>query len=120
MIPAISENDFQTLEKVLERKQSHYKTFLKGLMKKFRKVKDHEVSKKTIRLNSVVELWHSLLQKVIKVKIVLPSQENLMTKNISFFSPMGIAMIGYTENDLITISGPVLNKELRILRVTNV
>lgn len=119
MIPAISEVDFQKLEDVLEKKQSHYKTFLSDLMKKFKKVKDDEVHNKTVRLNSVVELWHSLLKKVIKIRIVLPSQENIHKMNISFFSPISMALIGYTENDLITLSGPGVNKKLRILKVTN-
>lgn len=119
MIPTISETDFQKLDEVLEKKQSNYKKFLKSLMNKFRKVNEHEISRKTVRLNSVVELWHSVFKKVIKIKIVLPSQENLNTRNISFFSPISMALIGYTENDLITLKSAGINKYLRIIKVTN-
>jgi len=119
MIPAISENDFQKLNDVLEKKEAYYKIFLKGLIKKFRRVKENEITKKTVRLNSVVELWHSLFKKVIRIKIVLPSQENIKTKEISFFSPISMALIGYTENDLITLPSAGSNKKLRILKVTN-
>lgn len=119
MIPTISETDFQKLDEVLEKKQSHYKRFLKELMQKYRRVKDNEISIKTVRLNSVVELWHSVLNKVIKIKIVLPSHENLNVNNLSFFSPISMALIGYTENDLITLPSHGMKKTLRIIKVTN-
>lgn len=119
MTPIISEADVQKLDEVVQKKQSHYKKFLIGLMNRFKKVKEHEIPKKTVRLNSVVELWHSVFKRVIKIKIVLPAQENLNTKRISFFSPISMALIGYTENDLITMKSIGMNKYLRIIKVTN-
>lgn len=119
MIPIISETDFQKLDEVIENKQLNYKNFLKTLMGKFKKVKEHEISSTTVRLNSVVELWHSVLKKVIKIKIVLPYQEKLNSSNMSFFSPISMALIGYGENDLITLRSPGIDKTLRIIKVTN-
>lgn len=119
MIPSISEKDYQKLNQVLDKTQAQYKKFLKNLMAKFRKVKEHEIQRNTVRLNSVVEFWHSILRKIVKIKIVLPAQANLRTKNISFFSPISIALIGHTENDLVTLPGPGVQKRIRIIKVTN-
>lgn len=119
MEPIISENDFNAINKVLVEQKSKESNFLRGLLKKFKLVKEKDVSDKTVRLNSIVEIWHSLLKKIIKIRIVLPKKENIKQKYISVFSPISMALIGYKENDIVEVNMPGLKKHFKILKVTN-
>lgn len=119
MKPIISEKDYKQLSLALKKKKTYYQNFLKSLMLRLQKVKDFEVNIKTVRLNSIVELWHSLLQKVVKIKIVMPAQANLRKRNISVFSPIAMALLGYKENDTVLLEGQGVNKEMKILKVIN-
>jgi transcription elongation GreA/GreB family factor len=119
MKPIISEKEYKQLSLALRKKKVYYQNFLKSLMQRLQKVKDFEVHIKTVRLNSIVELWHSLLQKVVKFKIVMPRQANLSKKNLSVFSPIAMALLGHKENDIVFLEGQGVDKQLRIIKVTN-
>ncbi|MBP7808446.1 MAG: GreA/GreB family elongation factor [Bacteroidia bacterium] len=119
MEPIISENDFNAINEVLIKQKQKEGNFFRGLLKKFKLVKEKEVSDKTVRLNSVVEVWHSLLKKIIKIRIVLPTKENIKQKYVSVFSPISMALIGYKENDTVEINMPGLKKHFKIIKVTN-
>jgi regulator of nucleoside diphosphate kinase len=119
MEPIISETDYKALRKILVKQKSTYGKFLKGLLQKFKRVKEKEMSDKTVRLNSIVEVWNSLLKKIMKIKIVLPSLANIKEKKISIFSPISLALIGYKENDVVEMDIPGVRKQLKIIRVIN-
>lgn len=119
MLPIISETDYKKLGQAVVEKQSHETTLLKKLLKKLHIVKDQDVSKKTIRLNSIVILWHSLLRKIVRFRIVLPHKADLKSRNISVLTPIGMALIGHKENDSLTVAVPGIEKEFTVLRVTN-
>lgn len=119
MQPVISEKDYKELDHILVKKETHETKFLKTLLKRLRIVKDNEVSKKTIRLNSLVVLWNSLLKKIVKFRIVSPGKEDLKAGKISVLSPISMAIMGHQENDTLTLNTPGLKKELRVIEVKN-
>lgn len=119
MEPIISESDFNTINEVLIEQKNKESHFLRGLLKKFKLVKEKEVPAKTVRLNSIVEVWHSLLKKIIKIRIVLPKKENIKERSVSVFAPISMALIGYKENDSVEINMPGLKKHFKIIKVTN-
>jgi len=119
MIPIISETDYTALNEVLVQQKDKERNFLKGLLQKFKRVKEKEMPEKTVRLNSIVEIWHSLLKKIIKIRIVLPYKANLKERQISVFAPISLALIGHKENDMIEMVIPGLKKQMKIIRVIN-
>jgi regulator of nucleoside diphosphate kinase len=119
MQPVISETDYNELGQLLVKEKNHETKFLKILLKRLRIVKEKDISKKTIRLNSLVIFWHSLLKKIVWLKIVAPEKADLKTRQVSVLSPISMALMGYKENDDLTINIPGVQKKLRIIRVTN-
>lgn len=88
-------------------------------MSKIRVVRDELLPKSTIRLNSVVLLWHSILRKTVNFRLVSPDHADLKNRNISVFSPIGMAIMGHSENDRIAVSIGGIGKELKIIKVLN-
>lgn len=119
MQPVISEIDHNVLGQLIVKQKSHEIKFLKVLLKRLKIIKEKDISKNTIRLNSLVVFWNSLLKKVVKLRIVLPDKENLKTRHVSVLSPISMALMGYKEKDSLTLSVPGVEKRLRILRVIN-
>ena len=119
MKPVLSETDYRALESALASKTTRYAAFLKTLIKKFRLVKDHQVDGKTVRINSVVTFWHSLLKKVIRMRIVMPSLADLSGKKLFAFAPVSLALLGWKENDRVQMRSPGITKEFRIISVVN-
>lgn len=115
----ISIRDYKALVKALVKQGFKERNFIKGILRKFRLVKEKDMSKKTVRLNSIVEVWNSILKKIMKIRIVLPSLANLKEGYVSIFSPISLALIGRQENDTIEMNSPGLKKELMILKVIN-
>jgi len=119
MEPIISETDYNTLNEALLKQKNKEVKFIRTFLQKFKRVKEKELPDKTVRLNSVVEVWNSLLKRIIKIRIVLPYKANLKEKQVSVFAPISLALIGYRENDYVEMNIPGLKKKLKIIRVTN-
>ncbi|MBL7932914.1 MAG: GreA/GreB family elongation factor, partial [Bacteroidia bacterium] len=82
-------------------------------------VRHPKLLKKAVRLNSVVLLWHSVLKKIVKFRIVLPNNADLKTRKLSVFAPISMAILGKQENDLVKVKIGGIEKELRVLKVIN-
>lgn len=119
MQPVISEVDYNKLGQLIKKQKTHEVKFLKQLLKRLKIIKEKDIPKNTIRLNSLVVLWHSLLKKTVKLRIVLPDKEDLSKKQISVLSPISMALMGHKEKDNLTVSVPGMEKKLRILKVIN-
>lgn len=119
MQPVISEVDHNELGQLIVNQKNHEAKFLKVLLKRLKIIKERDIPKNTIRLNSLVVFWNSLLKKIVKLRIVLPDKEDLRTRHVSVLSPISMALMGYKEKDNLTVSVPGVEKKLRILRVIN-
>ena len=123
MKPLISEQDFIALQKAAQtlpvNQESSVAGFIDHLIKKAQVVPEGEIPVSTVRINSVVHVWHSFLKRIVKLRIVLPDLADLKVRNISVFAPISLALLGRQENEDVTVSiGPV-KKKLRIIKVTN-
>ena len=119
MDPVISKPDYQKLKKIIKKEKSRETPILIKYLKKLRIVTEREISRKTIRINSLVFVWHSLLKKIIRIRIVWPSKANLYFKNVSVFAPIAMALLGRKESDSLRIDSAGISKELRIIKVIN-
>lgn len=119
MQPVISEVDYNALGQLIVKQKNHETKFLRVLLERLKIIKEKDISKKTIRLNSLIVFWNALLKKIVRLRIVLPHKENLKARHISVLSPISMALIGYKEKDNLIMSVPGVEKKLRILRVIN-
>lgn len=119
MQAVISERDHHQLEQLVVKQKHPEIKFLKDLLKRLRIIKEKDLSKKTIRLNSIVVFWNSFLKRIVKLRIVLPEREDLKNRQVSVLSPISLALIGRRERENLIVVSPGLEKKLRILRVIN-
>lgn len=119
MQPVISEIDHNELGQLFVDEKNHETKFLKALLKRLKIIKEKDISKKTIRLNSRVIFWNAFLKKIVRLRIVSPDMEDIKTRRISVLSPISMALMGYKEKDNLIMSVPGVEKKLRILRVVN-
>ena len=117
MKPLITMADYRTL--LAQVRRPFEKKLLDRLARKATLISEHQLPSKAIRLNSVVYLWHSLLRKVVRIRLVPPLLADLGLRNFSPFSPLGQAVMGYSENDRLRVNIGGLNKELMIVKVLN-
>jgi transcription elongation GreA/GreB family factor len=119
----ISEEDFIALERAAQTVPvtagTPESTFVYRFLRKARKVPGNELPPRIVKINSVVHVWHSLLKRIVKLRIVLPDLADLKLRNISVFAPISLALLGRQENEDVTISIGPLKKKLRIIKVTN-
>jgi regulator of nucleoside diphosphate kinase len=119
MQPLISEADYNELGQIIVTKQDGETKLLKNILKKFRIVKEVELPSKIIRLNSVVVLWNDLLKRIVRLRIVLPDKEDLKARKVSVLAPISMALLGRKENDDLIVHVPGVEKQLRVIKVTN-
>jgi len=112
----ISDADLRAIELAANQNKNHFHFFQKIFRKK-KVVKNQDMPGHTVRLNSLVLVWHSILKKVVKIRIVLPKEEDMKLKNISVFAPISLALFGRRVNDSIHLRLPGIKKELRIIKV---
>ena len=119
MEPIISENDYQELEKIIKKEKTRETPILIKYLRKLRIVAEREISRKTVRVNSLVHVWHSQLKKIIKIRIVWPHKADFNFKSVSVFAPISMALLGRKENDNLSVVTSGITKEFRIIKVIN-
>ena len=119
MKPIISEIDYKLLHDLLTSQRNGAGKNLSQEITKAVIIKEAEMDKKTIRINSQVEFEDLVHNKKIKLKIVLPDYVDLRNRVISILAPLSAALIGYKENDIIPWTTPVGETSYRITKVLN-
>jgi regulator of nucleoside diphosphate kinase len=104
---------------VLKARNSKKGSHLKTLLNNYEQVNINEFGTKGVRLNSVVELWHYILQKNVKFQIVLPSQADRKNRKLSVFSPLCLAIFGRMEGELPETNRAGIRKKYKIVKVQN-
>lgn len=119
MKPIISELDYKLLYELLASKKSNGGKNLGQEITNALVVKEEELDKKTIRLNSQVEVEETANSRRIQLTIVMPDCVDLKNHRISVFSPLSVALIGYKENDVIYCNTPAGKTSFKIIKVMN-
>lgn len=118
MTSIISDADFRAMENVAKQNNSDHKHF--NWIKRTVKIVRHpKLLKKAVKLNSLVLLWHSVLKKTVKFRIVLPNHEDLKKRKLSVFAPISMAILGKMENDFVKVRIGGIDKELKVVKVIN-
>lgn len=80
-------------------------------------VKDSAFPPNTIRINTTVRIRHLETAQESEYKIVLPNDADIRSRKISVLSPMGAALIGFREGDVISWKMPGGLQHFKVLKV---
>lgn len=119
MKPIVSESVYKKLIAILKKIKVPGEEQLHAELLNAEVVKDSELKKDIVSLNSIVEFTIGSLRKPLRLKIVLPEEADLRKRKISIFAPISIALIGFRESYSYKWLMPSGEKELRILKVVN-
>ena len=119
MKPVISESVYKTLYDLVKKQKSPQVRELGEELFKAEIVKDDVLDKNIVSLNSTVEFIDELLNKPVRIQIVLPEEADLQKRKVSVLAPMSIALIGFSEGYRFTWKMQSGIKNLTILKVIN-
>lgn len=119
MKPVISESVYKKLRQLLKKFNSPGGKQLDVELSKAEVVKDTELKKDIVSLNSIVEFIGDSLNKPLRLQIVLPHEADLSKRKISIFAPISIALIGFREAYTFDWLFPSGSKQMKIIRVIN-
>lgn len=118
----ITANDLKRLEEVIAAEHISHRDRgdLKALvaeMKKARVVDSREVPNTVVTLNSKLRLRDLNDDHEMAVTLVFPSDSNIEHGKLSVMSPIGTAVLGYSEGDTIEWDVPGGRRKIRIEKV---
>ena len=119
MRPIISETVLNKLSRFLRKSKSPEAKQLAIELSKAEIVKDSELRKDIVSLNSIVAFLDESLNKAIRMQIVLPEEADLAKRKVSILAPISIALIGFREAASFKWLLPSGEKNLHILKVIN-
>jgi regulator of nucleoside diphosphate kinase len=123
MRPIISNTDYKTIYSLIQDMPVAKRTKEMGLLQKeldsALKVADEKLGENIIRLNSYFEVLDQSTGKTLQLKLVLPKLADLSQQKISILSPLGVALIGFSEGMIVEWMLPGGLKKLQILKVVN-
>lgn len=119
----IEENEFELLKEKMQVAQKIADQIYNLSLKRFTKeiqtatvLKYDEIPNDVVRINSKIKVQIDA-HLVREFQIVLPEKSNLNQNKLSLFSPMGLALYGYSVDDEITWQFPSGLSTLKILKV---
>ncbi len=120
----VTTEDYAILKKLIEtshtvdpiEKKSHRKLYEE--LKTAKVISENEFPSNAVRLDSIVTIQTSFGRKD-GMQLVLPSEGDLSKRKLSIMSPMGSALIGYTEGDKVPWNLPMGTEEIIIEKVVN-
>lgn len=119
----IEENEFELLKEKMQVAQKIADQIYTLSLKRFTKeiqtatvLKYDEIPNDVVRINSKIKVQIDA-HLVREFQIVLPEKSNLNQNKLSLFSPMGLALYGYSVDDEITWQFPSGLSTLKILKV---
>lgn len=92
---------------------------LKSELKRAKIVKKDSLPKDVVRLNSTVRIREEEKGKEMEVTIVTPEKADIKLNRISVMSPVGTALIGFREGQLVSWNVPSGKKMFTIIEVQN-
>lgn len=92
---------------------------LKQEMKKAKVVANEKVPDNIVKLNSIVRIRETGSEKTRELQLVTPDKADIKENKISILSPIGTALIGFSEGKEIEWNVPGGKKTFQILEVNN-
>ncbi|MBK7739754.1 MAG: GreA/GreB family elongation factor [Saprospiraceae bacterium] len=123
MIPTINSTDFKTLKTLIANYPVQLKTKEVGNLAielgRANIVEDEAINPNIIRLGSKFDAQDLDSLKIWTLTLTLPEEADMTKQRISVFSPLGVALIGFSKGDTVEWSLPGGLKKLKILAVKN-
>ncbi len=118
MESTISAADYRAIKNSAHKSRTDNNLFRK-LIRKAKIIYGAGLSANTVQLNSLVILWHSILKKIVSIRIVLPQNADLHQRKISIFAPISMAVFGLRERASVRVQAGGVEKHLKIIKVIN-
>jgi len=111
----VSEHDYQILKAICMQTAGSEK--LKMELERA-EVRNDDIPANVVRINSTLSFRDGRTGKVRQVQLVLPGAANIQEGKMSILSPIGTALLGYREGDVVAWEVPAGATQLQILSVT--
>jgi regulator of nucleoside diphosphate kinase len=117
----ITHDDYSTLNSYVRGLGSvkENAALLQEELKKATLVKSEELPVDVVRLNSRVIVKEATKDKLIELVLVVPEKADIKEKKISVFAPIGTALIGFREGEMVKWEVPAGSKTFTIMKVYN-
>ncbi len=119
----ITNLDYQRLQTLIsqlkneKREELQYLETLEKELLKASKIEPRKITPEVITMNSEVEVIDTDTGKIMVVKLVYPQVADFRNYRLSVLSPLGSALIGYREGDVIEYEVPAGKKKVRIGKI---
>jgi regulator of nucleoside diphosphate kinase len=99
------------------REELQYLETLEKELQKALKIEPRKITPEVITMNSEVEVIDPETGRIMVVKLVYPQVADFRNYRLSVLSPLGSALIGYSEGDEIEYEVPTGKKKVRIGKI---
>lgn len=119
----ITELDFIRLNKIISSAKIEKCAELKNLdflaheIKRANRVDSKKITPEFVTMNSVVQVVNKETKQPMTVKIVYPQDADFKKGNISVFSPLGSALLGYKVGDKVSFDAPKGKVEMTVKKI---
>ncbi|MEX2566844.1 MAG: GreA/GreB family elongation factor [Cyclobacteriaceae bacterium] len=119
----IKETDYNTIKGIIHNltpfEQTREVGQLSHQIESARRIPDATIPNDVIQLNSYFEVELSHPVQCIKMTMTTPKNANLSEQKISVFSPLSIALIGFSQGQVVDWVLPGGPRKIKILKVQN-
>ena len=92
---------------------------LEGELKKAKLVSKENFPPDVVRLNSKVKIREADKDKLMELMLVTPEKADIKERKISIMAPMGTALLGFRQGQIVAWQVPSGKKEFTIVEVIN-
>lgn len=122
MIPIIKKSDEKDLLALMERIPANERTKELGLLqaelRRAKIVTDAKISDQVIQMNSEVAITDIASGKKLTFTLTYPKDANLSLQKLSILSPLGVALLGFQEGQIIEWNLPAGMRKFKIDEVS--
>lgn len=119
----ISNLDYQRLINLLQKIKTTMKDDLHNIetleaeIEKAKRIEPRKMKTNVVTMNSDVEVTDEDTGRLMKFKLVYPNEADFKTGKLSVLSPLGCALIGYSEGDVVEFRVPAGSKKVKIGKI---
>jgi len=119
----ISNLDYQRLINLLQKIKTTMKDDLHNIetleaeIEKAKRIEPRKMKTNVVTINSDVEVTDEDTGRLMKFKLVYPDEADFKTGKLSVLSPLGCALIGYSEGDVVEFRVPAGSKKVKIGKI---